>query len=106
MPSDGILTLNKIVDDMKEINLKCFKYGIDRSEIMGNLHTIENDKINFRSKKYMMIDLKTKRNCVEDCQIMDPKIVAAKYNVPLKSLKRWIQVGPARQKGLYLIIYF
>jgi hypothetical protein len=31
--------------------------------------------------------------------IEDPRVVAKKFAVPLKSLKRWLQVGPERRKG-------
>jgi hypothetical protein len=41
-----------------------------------------------------------KKELVQKAKGKDLKLLAREYNVSLKSLKRWIQVGPERKKGI------
>ena len=54
---------------------------------------------NKKRSKYAMYSFEVKRQCIDMVKRHDIKEVAAKYPVPLKSLKRWIQIGPERKKG-------
>jgi hypothetical protein len=50
--------------------------------------------------KYNMCDSNFKEQCIEEAKISENiKHVTKKYGVPLKKLKRWLQVGANRQKG-------
>lgn len=40
-----------------------------------------------------------KMKCVELCKYHDFKTVSKRCKVPIKSLKRWILIGPERKKG-------
>lgn len=60
-----------------------------------NTQSTQNKKRN----KYAMYSFEVKRQCIDMVKRHDIKEVAAKYAVPLKSLKRWIQIGPERKKG-------
>lgn len=55
--------------------------------------------LNKKRSKYAMYSKEVKRQCIEKAKLIDVKEVAAKYSVPLKSLKRWIEIGPDRKKG-------
>ena len=36
----------------------------------------------------------------------NPSLVAKSFNIPIKSLKRWLRFGPDRKKGKNLIIIY
>ena len=40
-----------------------------------------------------------KKKCIEASKIYEIKEVSKMFSVPIKSLKRWIEVGPERKKG-------
>ena len=46
-----------------------------------------------------MFSTEVKRKCIEASKIYEIKEVSKMFSVPLKSLKRWIEVGPERKKG-------
>jgi hypothetical protein len=52
-----------------------------------------------RPKKYYMFTAENKRRWVCEAKETSPKNVSKKYGIPIKSLKRWLQVGPDRKKG-------
>lgn len=52
-----------------------------------------------RRKKYAMYSTEVKRKCIENSKFNDLKTVSQLFAVPLKSLRRWIQIGPERLKG-------
>ena len=53
-----------------------------------------------KSGKYNMCDSRFKELCIEEAKMTENlKHVTKKYGVPLKKLKRWLQVGANRQKG-------
>jgi hypothetical protein len=57
------------------------------------------DSYSKRSKKYMMFDVNFKKKCVDEAKKYGMRLTSEKHNVPIKSLKRWISVGPERKKG-------
>jgi hypothetical protein len=49
--------------------------------------------------KYRMLDPDTKRKAIELARHQSLKVASATFNAPIKSLKRWMKVGPLRKKG-------
>ena len=50
-----------------------------------------------------MMSSEIKRKCIEMAKTKNLNIVAATFNVPLKSLKRWLVVGSERKKGILIV---
>ena len=46
-----------------------------------------------------MFTTENKKKWVNEAKETSPKAVSKKYGIPIKSLKRWLQVGPERKKG-------
>jgi transposase-like protein len=46
-----------------------------------------------------MFTTDNKRRWVAEAKETSVKLVSKKYGIPIKSLKRWLQVGPDRKKG-------
>ena len=63
------------------------------------LDEIFNTQFNSNNRKYQMFSNSFKALCIRECQRLSPKKVAEKRSIPLKSLKRWIEVGADRKKG-------
>jgi len=48
-----------------------------------------------------MFSIDLKKKYVDEAYKSSAKEVSQKYKIPLKSLKRWMLVGPDRKKGIY-----
>ena len=109
-----------------QINLNQTKVITTKCQVLENKLIINSKKsiffkidfLNIKRKKYSMFSSEVKKKCIEavinksynkflkkikkklkQSKCNDLKAVSKMFAVPLKSLKRWIKVGPERKKG-------
>jgi hypothetical protein len=71
---------------------------LDLRQRKDAMSTLSNSSARKRSK-YKMLNPDIKRQAVNLAREKTPRLSAETYNVPLKSLKRWMKVGWQRKKG-------